>query len=254
MDKINDFFKQENIEYFAVLPSCDAKIINMSRANEIDGFESVIIFVIPYKTSVSPNRNIARFAAPKDYHLYAKQLFERFKKICPDSKCYCDNSPIDEKRLALQAGLGIVGDNSLVINSKYGSYIFLGEIFIKRGFEKYSDSGSIGHCISCGKCKKACPVDLCFENCISAVNQTKNISQQQKEIIRNSQYKWGCDLCQEVCPYNISAQDTPIDFFKNDICDTLTVRDLDQMLSDGSFQQRAYAWRGEKTIRRNLLL
>lgn len=254
MERIKSFFEKEKIEFYAVLPARSATIINPVRGGEICGFESVIAFIIPYKTDLPLLRNVARFAAVRDYHMYAKELFERFKGIFPDCRCYCDNSPVDEKRLAAQAGLGVIGDNSLIINEKYGSYIFIGEIFIKERFEIYSQICAPATCLSCGACKKACPVGLDFKRCLSAVNQKKNISPEEESTIRACRFKWGCDICQDSCPCNKNAADTPIEFFKNSIVSNLTCEAVDEMVQNGTFSQRAYAWRGEKTIKRNLSL
>ncbi len=254
MDRIKGFFESENIEFFAVLPASSAGIINPARKDKIKGFESVIIFLIPYKTDVSPSRNMGRFAAARDYHLYAKGLFERFKILFPDCRAYCDNSPVNEKLLAAEAGLGFIGDNSLIINEKYGSFNFLGEIFLKENFGTYKTLCTPKKCLSCGKCKNACPVGLDFASCISYINQKKKITPEEESIIRNSQFKWGCDICQDACPYNISAHDTPIGFFKEEIKDTVFISDIDEMIQNGTFCDRAYAWRGEKTIKRNLTL
>ena len=254
MQRIKNFFESEKIEFFAVLPAEAVKIVNPRRIGEIQGFESVIPFIIPYKTDVSALRNMARFAASRDYHMYAQGIFERFKSRFGDCLCFCDNSPIDEKRLAAEAGLGVIGDNSLIINKKYGSFIFIGEIFLKERFESYSPICVPERCISCGACKRACPVGLDFERCISAVNQKKHITPEEESLIRASRFKWGCDICQEACPCNKNAADTPIEFFKNDIAHTLTSDMVDEMVQNGTFSQRAYAWRGEKTIKRNLEL
>ncbi|MBE6688487.1 MAG: epoxyqueuosine reductase [Ruminococcaceae bacterium] len=254
MERIKDFFKNENIEFYAVLPADSAEIINTSRQSETEGFKSIIVFLMPYKTHLSPSRNLARFASARDYHLYASRLFERFEVFFPNCRCYCDNSPVNEKLLAARAGLGVIGDNTLLINEKYGSFVFIGEIFLKEKFENYTPLHTVRKCISCGACKKACPVELDFSRCISAINQKKKISPDEQEIIRTSQYKWGCDHCQDVCPYNLNAPETPIDFFKNEILDNLTAEKLDIILQNGSFSQRAYAWRGEKTVRRNIEL
>ena len=252
MKRIKDFFDSENIELFSVLPSDTAEIRTPSKADEVGGYKSVIVFLIPYYTPLSPHRNMARFAAARDYHMYAAGLFERFRAIFPHCRCYCDNSPIDEKALAARAGLGFIGDNSLIINEKYGSYIFIGEIFLPDEFESYSPVCEPKHCTSCGKCRLACPVGLDFERCVSSVNQTKKITPEMQEAIKASHYKWGCDICQDVCPHNQNIPQTPIEFFKQQLRDTLTPDDIDEMVRDGSFSQRAYAWRGENTIKRNL--
>ena len=254
MEKIGEFLKNERIEFYAFLPIDAARFINAKKESEIIGMKSIVVFLIPYKTELPENRTVGRFAAPYDYHIYAKELFERFEKMFGECRCYCDNSPIAEKELAAKAGLGIIGDNSLLINEKYGSYVFIGEIFLPYEFKAYTELSDIIHCDSCGICKKSCPCSLDFKNCISLINQTKNITPEMEKIISSAPFKWGCDICQDVCPYNVNAAETPIDYFKTELVPVLTVEAVDEMIRDGSFAKRAYAWRGEKTIKRNLKL
>ncbi|MBQ9940718.1 MAG: hypothetical protein IJO74_04170 [Clostridia bacterium] len=254
MNKIKDFFKSEHIEFYAFLPIEAVKIINPKKTEEIKNMKSLAVFLIPYKTQLPERRNVARFCVPYDYHLYAQELFVRFESVYSGCKGYCDNSPISEKVLAASAGLGIIGDNSLLINSKYGSYIFIAEIFFPFELSEYSPVGEILHCNSCGKCKNNCPCGFEFSKCISFVNQTKKLTDGMENIIKSSPYVWGCDLCQDVCPLNKTASDTPVEFFKSNLLPDVTLTEIDRMINDGSFKNRAYAWRGEKIIKRNLML
>ena len=64
---------------------------------------------------------------------------------------------------------------------------------------------------------------------------------------------WGCDLCQTVCPYNKAPRVTPIAFFKEALIPHLTL-DILESMNDGAFSERAFAWRGRKTVERNLRL
>lgn len=254
MDIIKDFFEKEKIEFYAIVPINAVRIINEKKAREIEGMKSVAVFLIPYKTPLPEGRNVGRFAVPYDYHLYAAELFERFKSECGECRCYCDNSPIDEKEIAAKTGLGVMGDNSLIINKKYGSYVFIGDIFLPYEFEEYSELSEIHGCIRCGKCKEACPCRFEFERCVSYINQKKNITPDEENVIRKSTVKWGCDICQDVCPMNEEAQNTPIDFFNVNLAPVITEEIIDNMIINGTFKSRAYAWRGEKTVKRNLSL
>lgn len=254
MNRIEAFFKKEKIEFYAFAPVDAVRVINEKKAHEIEGMKSVAVFLIPYKTALPEKRNVGRFAVPFDYHLYASELFERFRNEYGECRCYCDNSPIDEKEIAAMTGLGVIGDNSLIINHKYGSYVFIGEIFLPCELDEYTALSEIKGCISCGKCKNACPCHFEFEGCLSYINQKKNITPDEEDVIRRHDFKWGCDICQDVCPMNASAQETPIDFFKTNLAPCITEEMIDDMISNGTFKSRAYAWRGEKTIRRNLQL
>ena len=132
-DKLKDFFENENIEYYSVLRYSDcieSSPAIMSREDFIP--RSVIIFLVPYYTGETVN--ISRYAASLDYHIIIRTLTDsliyQLKSDFPDNHfCgYGDHSPIDERHAAAISGLGIKGDSTLLINEKYGSWVFIGEI------------------------------------------------------------------------------------------------------------------------------
>ena len=178
------------------------------------------------------------------------------KSSYPTSRfeCFADNSPIDERHAAALCGLGMLGDNGLLITEKYSSYVFLGEIITDYPIE--SEAQEIKHCLKCGKCQLACPMGSIGE-CLSSLTQKKGeLSDTDSSAIRKYSCAWGCDICQEVCPYTIRAKRTGsiytnVDFFKEELIPVLTSEML-QSMSDEDFSQRAYSWRGRNTILRNL--
>jgi len=172
---------------------------------------------------------------------------------------FADNSPIDEKKAANISGLGIIGDNSLIITEKYGSFVFLGEILTDIEIECEQKLPS--YCEHCGRCVKACPVSaienggINTEKCLSAVTQKKGelTPEEEKNIIRNG-LVWGCDTCQLVCPHNEFPEIS--DFAKrSDIMPKITSEDVEG-LSNSEFKKkysdRAFVWRGLTTIKRNI--
>ena len=222
---------------------------------------TAIMIAVPYFVK-HEKRNISAYATPKDYHLFFKGLFDSviplLSREYPDHKFvgFADDSPIDERSAAAIAGLGIVGDNGMLITEKYSSYVFLGEIITDLPIE--SVAGEIERCEGCGKCKLACHMAVSGQ-CLSALTQKKGaLSDDEEQIILAHGYAWGCDICQEVCPHTKKAISdgtiyTDIEFFKKDNIPFLTVADVDGM-SDEKFGARAYSWRGRQTIRRNLEL
>ena len=123
---IKDYFASKNIEYYAVLDYASCRQINpsiMERENFVP--KSVIVYLLPYYTGETAN--ISRYAASLDYHLalreYSSGLIDALLAANPKTKAkgYGDHSPIDEVGAALISGLGMVGDNGLIINEKYGS-------------------------------------------------------------------------------------------------------------------------------------
>lgn len=237
---------------------------------------TALFFAVPYlvaKDIQNPARNVSLYAVPRDYHLYMKTLAET---ICPTLTdifpahrfaLFADHSPVDEILGAAQAGLGVIGQNGLLITPTYGSFIFLGELITDASWEKVTGrpaedipTGNPGTCIKCGACRTACP-GRCTESkdrwtCLSALTQKKGaLTQEEEAALRAHPLAWGCDTCQTVCPMNRMAmsgkQDTPIAFFREARLPELTQTLLDKM-SDQEFATRAYAWRGRAVITRNL--
>lgn len=250
------------IEYFSVLSYSDVRETAphiLGRAELIP--RSVIVYLLPYYAGETVN--LSRYAASRDYHILISEvnaaLINTLKSFFPDSSSYGygDHSPIDERHAALISGLGIAGDNGLIINEKYGSYIFIGDVVTDIPPDRLSaDTPSvIRHCHSCGACKRACPTGILSgegSDCLSAVTQRKGeLSADEISLMRKYGTVWGCDECQRVCPYNSSPKITPIEFFKEDRIPHLTRECLDAM-SKEDFSRRAFAWRGRRTVERNL--
>ncbi len=254
---IREILKDEKIEYFGILPMNEVKIINeglYDRSFESFKPKSVIVLLVPYYAGEFDERNISRYAVARDYHLYFKDLYFRIEARLvneyPDYsfKGFADHSPIGETYAAAKCGLGVVGDLFQLINEKYGSYTFIGEIFTDAVFDEY-DLTEVLFCNHCGACKIACP---CESGCLSDVTQRKGeLTEGEKKMILESGCFWGCDICSEACPMNASPSVTPIEFFKKDLTPFVTVELIDNM-SKEEFINRAYSWRGRKTIIRNL--
>ena len=260
--QIKDFFFDEGIEYYSALSYSDVKEINSSLAERSGiNMRSVIIFLIPYYTDEA--ENISVYSSSKDYHLIIKDITDRLIKLLsqlyPDHnfRGFGDHSPINEIDAALAAGLGIVGDNGLIINEKYGSYVFAADVITdippeELGAEKRRD---ICHCIGCGDCAESCPTGILraeCDKCLSAITQTKGeLNDDDIELMRRYGTVWGCDICQSVCPYNKEPKKTPIPFFFEERISRLST-DIIEGMSDEEFKKRAFAWRGRKIVLRNL--
>lgn len=252
----NSCFIDNGIEFCAVMPFEKCDIINERRLGVLKKRltpESVIVFLVPYYAG-EERRNISKYAISKDYHVFMRGLFER---ICPElcekyGADFCgmaDSAPINEVKAAAYAGLGMLGDNGMLINKKYGSYIFIGAVYTNAAFEYEDDKTS--YCVHCGKCREACPMKN-GRDCLSAVTQKKGeLTEEEKEYIKEYGCAWGCDICADVCPYSKHAEATPVKFFYEDRTPYLTPDTLKKM-TDEQFSERAYAWRGKAVIERNL--
>ena len=259
---LKEYFESVGVEYYSVLSYLDCREINpniMEREDFIP--KSVIVYLLPYYTGETVN--ISRYAASLDYHLalreHADGLIAALKSAKPDicAKGYGDHSPIDEVGAALISGLGLVGDNGLILNEKYGSYVFIGDVVTDIAPEELGaiSPSEVKHCISCGACRRSCPTRILTgegSDCLSAITQRKGeLTDDEKSLMRKYNTAWGCDLCQSVCPYNREPKITPIAFFHRERISELT-RDILDNMDKASFQRRAFAWRGRKTVERNL--
>lgn len=246
----------------AAIKFCDCEIIN-SRLSEKIPFspKSVFIGTIPYYTHFCDNKKtISSYALAYDYHTYINKLGEAIiekAKLCyPNANfvCFGDHSPINEKLAAAKAGLGIIGQHSLLITPKHSSYVFLFEIITD--IECNSKAQTIKCCEKCGKCIAACPTDISDKKtCLSALTQKKGqLTVEEEALIKLSSCAWGCDICQEICPHTINAKNTGTiytnnNWFNNNV---LNCPSAESIACTSDFASRAYSWRGSSTILRNL--
>lgn len=252
-----DICKQIPLKYCKV-----TKGYLLEKHDITDENATVFIFAIPYLAPSYSQQNISSYAVPKDYHLFVKELGERvlphLKSAFPDNKfaIFADHSPIDERHAAVLAGLGVFGKNGTVISERYSSFFFIAEIITDAPCASHDENEfQIKSCISCGKCIKACPLNMC--DCLSAITQKKGqLLDFEINLILTHRCAWGCDICQNVCPYTSKAIEaktiyTHIPFFLKDRTPYLT-KELILNMDDNHFLQRAYSWRGKACILRNL--
>lgn len=255
---VSDFFKAENIKYYSCLDISECNLLYPRKLPEYT--KSVCFFLIPYYCRDNEKRNISLYAVPEDYHMFLKELSVRFGEYTKDLSQnfeYCffaDNSPFCERSCAEKCGLGRRGKNGLLINPEYGSYTFIGSICFSTSISitQRPENFKSDLCENCEKCKTSCPMHrgIC-ESCLSDITQKKIITEDEARIISSSPIKWGCDICQNVCPCNKDISETPIDFFKKDRVPYLTEEKILGM-SEEDFKKRAYSWRGKNVIKRNL--
>ncbi|MBQ7654723.1 MAG: epoxyqueuosine reductase [Clostridia bacterium] len=219
--------------------------------------KTVITVIFPYclDDELYENLNVSRYAAVPDYHLVAGKYLEKIvialkeEFADEDFVFFTDNSPISEVATACASGLGVVGRNGLLINDKYGSWVFIGEIVTTLDVGK--TSVEIKRCLDCGKCVRECPVSALSEEnfgrdiCLSNVSQKKGeIPEEYQLLMQKYGCAWGCDICQQVCPMNKGKRKTAIEEF---------IKGFVSHVDEGvEVEGRAFAWRGEKVIKRNL--
>lgn len=239
---------KENIEYINVI------------SKNAEGYNSVITGLIPYYAGEHKSY-FSKYTRGKDYHKLGREIFEKIltELGINEYKIYVDVSPYNEREIAIKSGLGVMGNNGLLINEKYGSYVFIVTAFVNlsKEYEEYP----FEKCISCGICQKSCPQGAILENkidyskCLSHITQKKNITSEEELIIRRNGSAWGCDICQQVCPYNKEPKLTPIKELKEKLL--LEMNDLND-LSNREFKEKygyyALAYKGKNILKRNINL
>lgn len=170
---------------------------------------------LPEEIRHDPSRGlIARYAWGNDYHaVMVPRLQELVSYIEAETgrqvacKVYVDTGPVLEREVAVRAGLGFFGRNTMMISPTMGSYLFLGEILVDLELE-YDEPDTRGTCGRCTRCLIACPTDAFVEPCV--IDARRCISYLTIELkgpiprgLRPLMGNWifGCDVCQEVCPW-----------------------------------------------------
>ncbi len=255
--KLGDLFLSFGIEYFSSVRMKDTNIIKPHILEKLDFTpRCAIVYLVPYYGGRTDN--ISAYAAARDYHIFLAEVGGRVSEFLKNeygkqAAGFGDHSPIDERDAAAKCGLGILGDNGLLINEKYGSYVFIGEILTDALPEELDTPKSVSPeaCIHCGRCKSLCPMpDLGV--CLSSLTQKKGtLTEKEREHIKKYGSVWGCDLCQIHCPYNKKAKITPIVFFLEERTPHLSKAAVETM-TDEEFASRAYSWRGKHTLLRNI--
>ena len=206
--------------------------------------------------------NVSLYAMGKDYHTVITDRLEKFSLPLADAgysrMCFCDSWDLDERYLAVKAGLGFIGRNHMLIHPTCGSFVFIGVVLTNCPLEESKPCG--GRCKGCGKCIKHCPggalgADGGFDEkkCVSYISQKKgDLSARERAALKKSGMVWGCDMCQRVCPHNENAPYTQIEEFKKDLIVNLNIpggmsgKSFKKLYSD-----RAFSWRGIQPVLRN---
>ena len=183
-------------------------------------------YYIPEKYSNEENKcKVSRYAWGKDYHLIIwsmlDELEEELKKVDRqfESISYVDTGPVMDKAWAVRAGLGWLGKHTNVINREIGSWFFIANIITNYEFD-YSQQIP-DFCGTCTACIDACPTNAIIQEYVVDANKcisylTIENKEQIPEEFRNKFDNWifGCDICQDVCPWN---QKFPVESLVKDI-------------------------------------
>ncbi len=180
---------------------------------------SVLYNYYPNQKQTDPNAPIiSKYAYGKDYHQVInaklKGFFEYIQSIGGEvnGRFFVDSAPIMERAWAKQSGLGWIGKNGLLLNKEFGSFFFIAELLIDLELE-YNLEQAKNYCGKCTRCIDSCPTEAIIapgkvdaRKCISylTIELKGNIPAEFKDKMKNRVF--GCDICQDVCPFNKKSQ------------------------------------------------
>lgn len=195
---------------------------------------------------------VAKYAYGRDYHkVISKKLktlaayIEEIGGETAKTRVYVDTGPILEKAFAKESGIGFFGKNTNIITRGFGSWVFLASVITN--LELRADEPHLGSCGSCRLCIDACPTGALLgdyqmdaRKCISYL--TIESKESIPEILKPKLSGWafGCDICQDVCPYNFRAKTTQHeDLFPRKIAGTwIDLEEIKAMKEGGSFLEK----------------
>lgn len=205
----------------------------------VEGAKSVISLLISYYPKEQQPLDIpqiSKYAYGTDYHFVVKDkmtiLWDFIKEHYPtlEGRIFVDSAPVPDKLWAVKSGLGWIGKNSCLINREIGSFVFISELIVNIELE-YDKPYRSNYCGSCTKCIDACPTDAIVQpgiidsnRCISyqtIENKSDTIPEELKGKFSNRLF--GCDICQDVCPWNKK----PITTLVNEFAPTKELISLD---------------------------
>lgn len=213
----------------------------------VTGAKSVVSLLLNYyppESQRSDSYKISKYAFGQDYHFVIKEklnalLFEMQSFIGEISgRAFVDSAPVLDKAWAAKSGLGWIGKNSNLITKQVGSFYFIAELIID--LELDYDTATTNHCGNCTACIDACPTDAIVapyvvdgSKCISyfTIELKDNLPQELKG--KFDDWAFGCDVCQDVCPWNkfSKAHNEPL-FNPNPMLLTMSKRDFEEITNE----------------------
>jgi epoxyqueuosine reductase len=182
----------------------------------VDGAKSVISLLLNYfpeQTQQEGTYKISKYAYGQDYHFVIKEklkeLLHSIQSVIGEvgGRAFVDSAPVLDKAWAAKSGLGWIGKNSNLLSKQVGSFFFIAELVVDLELEY--DTPTTDHCGSCTACIDACPTQAIIQpyvvdgsKCISyfTIELKDNIPQEVKG--KFDDWAFGCDVCQDVCPWN----------------------------------------------------
>lgn len=235
----------------------------------LEGAKTIISIAVPYKTVEIDKTKpyISKSSLGIDYH---KVMNCKLKSISEyitnefNGKCvyYVDTGCLHDREIAKKCGIGFYGKNTSIITEKYGSFVFLGEVITDLYIERDTEIKSL--CKDCTLCIDACPTNalerpyyLNAKKCLSYITQ-------KKETITDIEMKkmglrlYGCDTCQDVCPYNKKVKLSNVKEFIPEEWNIDIIPDKVLNMTNKEFKNffgsTSSGWIGKKRFQRNMII
>jgi epoxyqueuosine reductase len=196
----------------------------------VEGTKSVISVILNYypeQHQQDPEAPVlSKYAYGEDYHFVVKRKLKELKKFIDNEiqvtsgRAFVDSAPVLDRAWAARSGLGWIGKNTNLISPKHGSFVFIGSLFVDLDLEY--DHPINDYCGDCNKCIQACPTNalvgprqLDGSKCISYFTiefKHDELPYAYKEKFKNRVF--GCDICQDVCPWNKKVKPNHVPEFK----------------------------------------
>ena len=206
----------------------------------------------PQPAGAAPRGWISRYAWGQDYHEVLRQKLQKLASSLPErftepfeTRVYADTGPLHERVFAKHAGLGWLGKNTLLLNAKLGSWFFLGVILTTLDLPPTLGPAELPPpdlCGSCTKCIDACPTGALVEPyvmdsrlCISYLTIELRGSIPEELRVPMGRHVFGCDICQDVCPWNRRAPVTHVEEFQPRTFPKAPESEPRQLISAGAY-------------------
>jgi len=232
--------------------------------------KTIISIAFPYLYDLDFNEKnyFSKYTLGRDYHAvlteYMERICEFIRGMGAKAVNFVDTNGLPERYIARNSGVGFIGKNNTLITEKYGSYVFLGEIITDLILQP--DKPIVQKCGDCELCLEACPTNSIVKGqvginndtniCLSYITQKKHIEDFWLNKLNGRLF--GCDTCQQVCPYNEGIQFSDISELKPyehmKSLDLQALMNIDNELFKNKYKITSCGWRGKNIIKRNAII
>lgn len=233
---------------------------------------TIISIAFPYlHNTIYLDNGFSVYTKGEDYHKvvksYLNKICDYIKSLGYEAISLVDSNTLPERYIAYLAGVGFIGKNNMIITNRYGSFVFLGEIITNlevncEDSRTFEEINKFNECGDCKVCYKSCPTKAINEIkkncniCVSYLTQKKDLEDKYINLLKGRVF--GCDICQEVCPYNKEKYYSNIEEFKPFLFmnenNTKKLANINNKEFKETFSKTSCGWRGKNVLKRNAII